>query len=143
MNSISPFIRFQRKKLGITQEELATKAGVGIRFIRELEQGKTTLQLDKVEQVLHLFGFRLTPNKQQLDPYDIFWNYIDKGVKITLFNKLIKYGIIIAEIIDKKENKIVAWKFVPNNNAILYQRKPDDKLTEIITHSDILSIENQ
>jgi y4mF family transcriptional regulator len=143
MNNLSSFIRFQRKKLGITQEELATKAGVGIRFIRELEQGKTSLQLDKVEQVLHLFGFQLTPNKQRLDPYDIFWNYFNKGVKITLFNRVIKYGIIIEEIIDKKENKIIAWKFVPNNNAIQYQQKPDDKLTEIITHSDIFLIENQ
>lgn len=68
MNNLSPFIRFQRKKLGITQEELATKAGVGIRFIRYLEQGKSSLQLNKVEQVLHLFGFQLTPNKQKLDP---------------------------------------------------------------------------
>lgn len=143
MNNLSPFIRFQRKKLCITQEELATKAGVGIRFIRELEQGKPSLQLDKVEQVLHLFGFQLTPNKQKLDPYYIFWNYLNKGVKVTLFNKVVKYGIIIAEIIDKKENKITAWKFVPNNNAIQYHRKPDDKLTEIITHSDIFLIENQ
>jgi y4mF family transcriptional regulator len=143
MNGISSFIRFQRKKIGITQEELATKAGVGIRFIRELEQGKPSLQLDKVQQVLHLFGFQLTPNKQHLDPYDIYWNYLNKGVKITLFNRVIKYGIIINEIIDKKESKIVAWKFVPNNYAIQYQRKRDDKLTEIITHSDIFLIENQ
>ena len=143
MNNLSPFIRFQRKKLGITQEELATKAGVGIRFIRELEQGKPSLQLNKVEQVLHLFGFQLTPNKQKLDPYDIFWNYLNKGVKVTLFNKVVKYGTIIEEIIDKKENKITAWKFVPNNNVIHYHRKPDDKLTEIITHSDIFLIENQ
>lgn len=143
MNNFSSFIRFQRKKLGITQEELAKKAGVGVRFIRDLEQGKESLQLDKVEQVLHLFGFQLTPTKQQLDPYDIFWNYLNKGVKITLFNKVIKYGIIIEEIIDKNENKIVAWKFVTNNNAIQYQRKADDKLTEIITNSDIFLIENQ
>lgn len=143
MNGLSSFIRFQRKKIGITQEELATKAGVGIRFIRELEQGKPSLQLDKVQQVLHLFGFQLTPNKQHLDPYDIYWNYLNKGVKITLFNRVIKYGIIIHEIIDKKESKIVAWKFVSNNNAIQYQRKRDDKLTEIITHSDIFLIENQ
>lgn len=46
MNSISAFVRFQRKKRGLTQEELAIKAGVGIRFIGELEQGKATLQLD-------------------------------------------------------------------------------------------------
>ncbi|MCC6181679.1 MAG: helix-turn-helix transcriptional regulator [Bacteroidia bacterium] len=143
MNNLSLFIRFQRKRLGITQEELATKAGVGLRFIRELEQGKSTLQLNKVEQVLRLFGFQLTPNKQRIDPYDIFWNYMNKGVKITLSNKVIKYGIIIAEIIDKKENKINAWKFIPNNNAIQYQQKPDDKLTETIIHADITVIENQ
>lgn len=143
MNNISSFIRFQRKKLGLTQEELAKKAGVGVRFIREVEQGKASLQLNKVEQVLQLFGFHLIPSKQQLDPYDLFWNYLNKGVKITLFNKMIKYGIIIEEIIDKKENKIVAWKFVPNKNAILYQRKPDDNLYEIITHSNIFAIENQ
>jgi y4mF family transcriptional regulator len=143
MNNISSFIKFQRKKLGITQEELASKAGVGVRFIRDLEQGKETLQLNKVEQVLHLFGFRLTPNKQRIDAYDIFWNYFNKGVKITLANKMTKYGIIIKEIIDKKENKIFAWKFVPNNNAIQYQQKPDDLLTETINHSDIIAIENQ
>lgn len=143
MNNLSSFIRFQRKKLGITQEDLAAKAGVGIRFVRELEQGKTTLQLDKVQQVLHLFGFQLTPNKQHLDPYDLFWNYLNKGVKITLSNKVVKYGVLIAEIIDKKENKIAAWKFVPNNNAIQYQQKPDDKLTETIVHADITAIENQ
>ena len=50
----------------------SVKAGVGIRFIRELEQGKATLQLDKVDQVLHLFGFQLTPNKQHIDAYNIF-----------------------------------------------------------------------
>lgn len=143
MNNLSSFVRFQRKKLGITQQELAMKAGVGLRFVRELEQGKPTLQLDKVEQVLALFGFQLMPSKQRLDPYDIFWRYMNKGVKITLSNKIIKYGIIIAEIIDKKENKIVAWRFIPNNNAIQYQQKPDDTLTEIIAHEDIYTIENQ
>ena len=143
MNNLSAFIKYQRKKLGLTQEELASKAGVGIRFIRELEQGKATLQLDKIEQVLNLFGFQLTPEKQQIDPYDIFWNYFNKAVKITLTNKIVKYGIIIKEIIDKKENKITSWKFVPNNNAIKYQQNSDDKLTEIISHEDIRKIENQ
>lgn len=129
--------------MGFTQEELALKAGVGIRFIREMEQGKETLQLDKVEQVLSLFGYQLTPGKQQTDPYNIFWSYFNKTVKITLINKVLKYGIIIKEIIDKKENKIIAWQFVSNNNAIKYQQKHDDKLTEIILHSDIQEIEEQ
>lgn len=143
MNNISAFIKYQRKKLGLTQEELATKAGVGIRFIREMEQGKETLQLDKIDQVLNLFGFRLTPEKLQIDPYNIFWNYFNKAVKITLTNKMIKYGILIKEIIDKKENKIASWKFVPNNNAIKYQQNSDDKLSEIILHEEIQKIENQ
>ncbi len=143
MGNLSSFIKYQRKKLGLTQEQLAEKAGVGIRFIREMEQGKTTVQLDKVEQVLNLFGFQLTPGKTQIDAYAIFWNYMNKAVKITLTNKLIKYGIIIKEVIDKKENQINEWQFVPNNNAIKYRQKADDKLTEIILHSDIQKIEEQ
>jgi y4mF family transcriptional regulator len=143
MNSLSAFIRFQRKKVGLTQHELAAKAGVGVRFIRELEQGKPSLQLDKVEQVLGLFGFQISPSRQRIDAYDIYWNYSNKAVKITLANRLTKYGIIIEEIIDKNENKIVAWKFVSNNNAQKYQPNPDDKLTETIAHADIIAIENQ
>lgn len=143
MNSISSFIKFQRKKLKITQEELAVKAGVGLRFIRELEQGKTTVQLNKVEQVLNLFGFQLTPKRQVLDAYKIFWDYLNKGVKIILANKKIIYGIILEEIIDKQENKIAKWKFLPNKNAIQYQQKPDDNLIEIINHDDIIDIEYQ
>lgn len=143
MSKLSSFIKYQRKKQKLTQEELAAKAGVGIRFMRELEQGKETLQLNKVNQVLALFGFSLSPDNQKNDAYDIFWNYFNKAVKITLTNRVIKYGIIIKEITDKKENKISAWQFVPNNNAIKYQQKPDDNLTEIILHTDIQTIEEQ
>ena len=53
---ISEFIKAKRKNLGLTQIILAEKAGVGLRFIRDLEQGKSTLRLDKVNQVLDLFG---------------------------------------------------------------------------------------
>jgi y4mF family transcriptional regulator len=56
MNGFSEFLKEKRKEVGLTQEELASKAGVGLRFIRELEQGKDTLRLDKVGQVLKLFG---------------------------------------------------------------------------------------
>ena len=143
MSNISSFLKYQRKKSKLTQEELAIKAGVGIRFIREMEQGKETLQLNKVNQVLALFGFSLSPIKQQMDAYEIFQKYFNKAVKITLVNKIIKYGIIIKEIIDKKENKISAWQFVSNNSAIKFQQKPDDKLTEIILQSDIHEIELQ
>ncbi|GJQ04863.1 helix-turn-helix transcriptional regulator [Capnocytophaga canimorsus] len=53
---ISIFVKEKRKQLKITQLELAERAGVGLRFVRELEQGKATLRLDKVNQVLALFG---------------------------------------------------------------------------------------
>lgn len=143
MSKVSSFIKYQRKKLRLTQEELASKAGVGLRFIRELEQGKETMQMNKVNQVLALFGFNLSPIKQQIDAYDIFWNYFNKAVKITLTNRVKKNGIIIKEIKDKKELTISAWQFVPNNNAIKYQQTLDDNLTEIILHSDIQTIEEQ
>lgn len=143
MSNLSSFIKYQRKKLKLTQEELAAKAGVGIRFIREMEQGKETMQLDKVNQVLDLFGFNLLPGKHQIDAYDIFWNYFKKAVKITLKNRVEKYGIIIKEITDKQENKISAWQFVANNNVLKYHQKTDDNLTEIILHNDIQTIEEQ
>jgi y4mF family transcriptional regulator len=56
MSNFSIFLKERRKAVGLTQEELASKAGVGLRFIRDLEQGKKTLRLDKVNQVLSLFG---------------------------------------------------------------------------------------
>lgn len=54
-------VKNERKALNLTQEGLAEKAGVGLRFVRELEQGKQTLRLDKVNQVLFLFGYRMEP----------------------------------------------------------------------------------
>ena len=55
------FVKDRRKKLGLTQQDLADRAGVGLRFVRELEQGKKTLRLDKVNQLLSLFGHVLSP----------------------------------------------------------------------------------
>ena len=57
--SLSDFVKEKRKTVKLTQPELAEKAGVGLRFIRELEQGKETLRLDKVNQVLQLFGYEV------------------------------------------------------------------------------------
>ena len=65
MNALSEFVRNRRKALGLTQPELAEKAGTGLRFVRDLEQGKKTLRMDKVNQVLALFGYELGPVKQE------------------------------------------------------------------------------
>lgn len=54
-------VKEKRKQLGLTQQQLAEKAGVGLRFLRELEQGKNTLRIDKVNQLLKLFGYELGP----------------------------------------------------------------------------------
>ena len=53
---LSKFVKKKRKEFNLTQIDLSQKSGVGLRFVRDLEQGKTTLRLDKVNQVLNLFG---------------------------------------------------------------------------------------
>jgi y4mF family transcriptional regulator len=58
--NLSTFLKQQRRVHKLTQEDLALKAGVGLRLIREMEQGKTTMQMDKVNQVLSLFGAELS-----------------------------------------------------------------------------------
>ena len=52
-------IKEMRKAAGLTQDDVAKRAGVGLRFVRELEQGKPTVRLDKVKQVLDLLGYEL------------------------------------------------------------------------------------
>ncbi len=61
--TINEFVKLKRKSLKLTQKEMAEKSGVGIRFVRELERGKETLKMDKVNQVLNLFGYELGPQK--------------------------------------------------------------------------------
>ena len=53
---LSKFVKAMRKQYNLTQVELSEKSGVGLRLVRELEQGKQTLRLDKVNQILNLFG---------------------------------------------------------------------------------------
>lgn len=64
--NLADFVKDKRKSVKLTQPELAEKAGVGLRFIRELEQGKETLRLDKVNQVLQLFGYEVGPEKLEI-----------------------------------------------------------------------------
>lgn len=57
--SLAEYVKGKRKQLKLTQPELAEKAGVGLRFLRELENGKESVRLDKVNQVLALFGAKV------------------------------------------------------------------------------------
>lgn len=63
MTRIAEQIKLRRKTYGLTQAELAERAGVGLRFVRDLEQGKISVRMDKVNQVLALFGEELGPVK--------------------------------------------------------------------------------
>ena len=61
MSRIGDYIRRERQKAGLTQEEFAIRSGLGLRFVRELEQGKETVRLDKVNQALAMFGKEAVP----------------------------------------------------------------------------------
>ncbi|MBQ9623053.1 MAG: helix-turn-helix transcriptional regulator [Treponema sp.] len=65
MNQIAQFIKSERKKSGLTQEDFAIRSGLGLRFVRELEQGKETCRMDKVNQALSMFGCTLGVVKNQ------------------------------------------------------------------------------
>ena len=54
--ALSKYVKAMRKQYSLTQVELSEKSGVGLRLVRELEQGKQTSRLDKVNQILNLFG---------------------------------------------------------------------------------------
>ena len=62
---LSAVVKTLRKEYGLTQEDLALKSGVGLCFVRSLEQGKPTLRMDKVNQLLDLFNYELTATPKQ------------------------------------------------------------------------------
>lgn len=64
-NRLSQQVKALRKQYGLTQEDLSFKSGVGLRFVRDLEQGKKTLRMDKVNTVLALFGKELGVVEQE------------------------------------------------------------------------------
>ena len=64
-NGFENFIKEQRKKYNMTQEDFALKSGLGLRFVRELEQGKETIRLDKLNQALEMFGYFAAPIKMK------------------------------------------------------------------------------
>lgn len=65
MSNIGDYIKQERKKVGLTQEEFAIRSGLGLRFVRELEQGKETVRLDKVNQALAMFGKEAIPGEKE------------------------------------------------------------------------------
>lgn len=70
MTLLAKYVKEMRKQFGLTQVDLSRKSGVGLRFVRELEQGKPTLRLDKVNQVLALFGAEMAPAKMERQVFE-------------------------------------------------------------------------
>ena len=143
---LSAFVKYHREQLGLTQEQLASKAGVGLRFVRDLEQGKSSLRLDTVNKVLALLGYEMRAERDTLDAYTVWRDYFNKAVVITLKNKQKVYGFIIGEIKDDA-HKITAWIVVPNLNAIKWKETRDKKkkkeLERTISHDAIDGIDIQ
>ena len=65
MSIIGDYIKQERKRVGLTQEEFAIRSGLGLRFVRELERGKETVRLDKVNQALAMFGKEAVPGEKE------------------------------------------------------------------------------
>lgn len=67
MKQLAEFVKERRKEVGLTQEEFAERAGVALTVVRKIEQGKTNLNMDKVNLVLSMFGHELAPvNSKEL-----------------------------------------------------------------------------
>ena len=68
MNHLADFVKQRRKEVDLTQEEFAERTGVALTVIRKIEQGKTNLNMDKVNLVLSMFGHELAPaNSKELN----------------------------------------------------------------------------
>ena len=65
MNPIGEYVKRRRREAGLTQEEFALRSGLGLRFVRELEQGKETVRMDKVNRALSMFGMEAVPGKKE------------------------------------------------------------------------------
>lgn len=61
MNQLAEFVKERRREVNLTQEEFAERTGVALTVVRKIEQGKTNLNMDKVNLVLQMFGHELAP----------------------------------------------------------------------------------
>lgn len=68
MKKLAEFVKERRKEVNLTQEEFAERTGVALTVLRKIEQGKTNLNMDKVNLVLAMFGHELAPvNSKNLE----------------------------------------------------------------------------
>ena len=133
---ISNFVRYNRNRFKLKQEELAEKTGVGLRFLRELEQGKKSLRMDKVEQVLHFFGHRISSLPEEImDANAILLNGLQKKIKIDSGRDGIFSGIIIGFRI--KNHQILHWLIVSEDKLKEYKTTKHPSNLTFVVHADI------
>lgn len=70
MNTIAEFVKQKRREAGLTQTEFAMRSGLGLRFVRDLEQGKETVRMDKVNQALAMFSMEAVPGRKRRQTED-------------------------------------------------------------------------
>ena len=140
-NHMSYVVKYMRNKNGLTQEELAQKAGVGLRFIRDLEQGKQTLRMDKVNQVLALFGYRVSVDiARKKDQWEIIVKHMNRNVHVYLKDRRVLDGVLLDY--KMKNQQVESWKFVSNHNALKYRDTKDESLLQVIDNENLLNVEN-
>jgi y4mF family transcriptional regulator len=133
---ISSFLKYNRARLGLKQEELAKRAGVGIRFLRELEQEKESLKMDKVNQVLRLFGYSLSPVQEKTSsPYSILLNGMQKKITLHLGKNKWISGTLVG--FQTKNGQILRWKIVADEFLKEYKRTNHPGLVQFAEHIDI------
>ena len=140
ISTIAAFVKYHREKQQLTQEQLAEMTGLGIHFIRDLEQGRSKLRLDKVNEILSFFGFHLGPiSSNAIDPWRMWHTFINKAVKITKTDKKQVEGFLMKEVRDEKSN-IIAWKVLPNPRALEWKEKKDESLFIEVKQNEIADI---
>ena len=65
MNPIAEVVKENRKAAGLTQEQFSLRSSLGLRFVRELEQGKETVRMDKVNVALAMFNAQAVARKKE------------------------------------------------------------------------------
>ncbi len=140
--NIAAFVKFNREKLKLTQEKLAEISGVGIHFIRNLEQNRAGLRFDKVNQVLAVFGFHLAPSANAHDPWQIWKDFLGQPVRILKYDGKEVIGFLMEPVRDEKSN-IVAWQVLPNPLALEWKETKNNSLYVEVKQADIKEIHPQ
>lgn len=140
-HNLADLVKYMRHSTNLTQEELAQKAGVGLRFVRDLEQGKQTIRMDKLNQVLALFGYKVSATSaRKQDQWEIIMNHMNRNVRITQKDWTERTGILKGYRM--KDQQVLHWEFIPDSNALKYRDTKDETLVEKIDNDNLLNVEN-